>query len=131
MDAVKISCQPYLHSMLENAMDEYFLQQEEPVKSTLLALAGLILQQNRDITAMLSYGMPTYYYKGKRFCYLWVHKKLHQPYIGFIDGNKIDHSALLQEKRSRMKILLIDAEKDLPVKTIQTILQQAISIVTP
>ncbi|NML22031.1 DUF1801 domain-containing protein [Pseudoflavitalea sp. G-6-1-2] len=109
-------------------MDDYFLNQEEPAKSCLLALRSIILQQHVSVTAIWSYGMPTYCFKGKRFCYLWVHKKLKQPYIGIIDGNKMEHPALLQESRSRMKILLIDPEKDLPVKTINAILKKAISL---
>lgn len=114
--------------MSSNELDNWFLKQEEPLKSCLLALRSIILQQGNEITMSLSYGMPTFYYKGKRFCYLWVHKTLHQPYIGIIDGNKIEHPELLQEKRSRMKILLVEMEKDFPLKTIKTILKQAISL---
>lgn len=35
---------------------------------------------------------------------------------------------LIQEKRSRMKIMLLDPEKDLPVKKIETILKKAIDL---
>jgi len=66
-----------------------------------------------------------YCYNGKMFCYLWVHKKFKQPYIGVIEGGKINHPDLLQEKRKRMKILLIDPAKDIPLKTIDTILKEA------
>jgi len=50
------------------------------------------------------------------FCYLWVHKKYGKPYLGIVEGKKIKHPDLLTEKRARMKILLIDPEKDLPAK---------------
>lgn len=116
--------------MSSNELDNWFLQQEEPLKECLLALRSIILQQGDHITMGLSYGMPTFYFKGKRFCYLWVHKTLHQPYIGIIDGNKIEHPELLQEKRSRMKILLIDMEKDFPMKSIKKILKQAIDLLS-
>jgi hypothetical protein len=72
--------------------------------------------------------MPFYCFKGRMFCYLWVHKKLKQPYIGFVEGNNIDHPELVAEKRARMKILLLDRDKDIPVNTILSILQQAISL---
>lgn len=61
-------------------------------------------------------------------CYLWTNKKTGQPYIGFADGNKMDFPELIQEKRSRMKIFMIDAEKDLPVNTITLLLKMAIEI---
>ena len=108
------------------AIDNYYLSQQEPLKSCLLALQKLILTQDTEVTAVWSYGMPFFCYKGKRFCYLWVHKKLKQPYIGIVDGKRVDHPDLLQENRSKMKILLIDPEADLPLEKIKGILNKAI-----
>jgi len=71
--------------------------------------------------------MPFFSYHGKMFCYLWVHKKLHRPYLGMVEGIRLDHPDLMQEKRSRMKIMLFDPNKNLPLKTIVTILQQALN----
>lgn len=65
------------------------------------------------------------------FCYLWVHKTLHKPYIGIVEGKRIEHPDLIQEKRARMKIMLFDANADLPVETIKSILKQAILLVPP
>lgn len=62
------------------------------------------------------------------FCYLWVHKKYHQPYIGIVEGKRFNHPLLLQEKRSRMKIMLVDPYKNLPIKTIATVLQQTLHL---
>ncbi len=108
--------------------DHYYLKQDEPIRSCLLALKAIILSQDKDIAAAWKYGMPFFCYKGKMFCYLWVHKKNHQPYIGFVEGKHLVHKALLQEERARMKILLIDADKDLPVKLIQSLLVQALDL---
>ena len=72
--------------------------------------------------------MPFYFYKGKRFCYLGVHKKYQQPYLGIVDGNKIDHPDLIIEKRARMKILLIDPNKNIPVKKINLILREVLGL---
>ena len=52
------------------ALDDFYLQQNEPVKSCLLALREIILSQDADITNALKYGMPFFCYKGKMFCYL-------------------------------------------------------------
>ena len=111
-----------------SAIDNYFLQQEEPVKSCLIFLRRTILKRSRDITEVWKYGMPFYCFKGKRFCYLWVHKKYNQPYIGIVDGKRIKHPDLLVEKRARMKILLIDPDIDIPVKKVNGILKEVLAL---
>ena len=109
-------------------LDQFYLKQEEPFKSCLLGLRDIILSLDKDITAEWKYKLPFFYYRNKMLCYLWIHKKYKQPYIGFVDGGLIDHPDLLQEKRARMKILLIDAEADLPMDKINDILTSAIYI---
>jgi hypothetical protein len=109
-------------------IDNYFLQKDEPLKSCLLFLREFILGYDENITEAWKYKMPFYCYKGKMFCYLWVHKKTNQPYIGIVEGKRINHPLLIIEKRSRMKIMLLDAEKDIPVNTIETILKMALNI---
>lgn len=64
----------------------------------------------------------------KMFCYLWVHKKHGLPYLGLVEGKRLDHPELVIEKRSRMKILMIDPNKDLPLETIELLLQKAIDL---
>lgn len=110
-----------------NPLDNFFEQKDEPVKGCLQYLR-LLLLGNADITEHWKYGMPFYYYRGKMFCYLWIHKKIHQPYIGWVDGNKINHEDLLQEKRARMKILLINHLDDIPEQKLKSILKQALAL---
>lgn len=107
-------------------IDAFFLQKDEPSRSCLQFLRTFIPQLDKAITEEWKYGMPFYYYKGM-FCYLWVHKKLQQPYIGIVEGAKMNHPDLLLEKRARMKILLIDPEKDIPVSKVKSILKTALS----
>jgi hypothetical protein len=109
-------------------IDLFYLRKEEPVKSCLIALREIILKRDADITVAWKYGMPFFCYKGKIFCYLWVHKTFKQPYIGFVEGRHLNHPKLLIEKRVRMKIFLCDPEKDLPVRTIETILKQSLDL---
>ena len=111
-----------------NPLESYYLQKEEPVKSCLQFLREHILKQDPAITEALKYGMPFFCYKSKMFCYLWVHKTLHKPYLGIVEGKHIEHPDLIQEKRARMKIMLFDANADLPVETIQHILKQALAL---
>ncbi|HEV8513032.1 MAG TPA: DUF1801 domain-containing protein [Cyclobacteriaceae bacterium] len=108
--------------------DNYFLQKEEPIKSCLQFLRAHILKQNEEITEAWKYGMPFFCYKGKMLCYLWVHKTLGKPYLGLVDGKRINHPDLLQEKRARMKIFLIDPTKDVPVRKLNALLKLAIDL---
>jgi len=108
-------------------IDLYYLQKEEPIKSCLLFLRQHILDFDKGITEAWKYRMPFFCYKGKMFCYLWVHKKNGLPYIGIVEGGKIDHPDLIREDRARMKILLIDPNADLPLDTINAILRTALS----
>src|SRR5215831_16823424 len=110
------------------APDNFYLQQDEPMKSCLLALRDIILTQDKEITSAWKYGMPFFCIRGKMFCYLWIHKKYKQPYLGIVEGKCFNHPGLIIEKRSRMKIMLFDPDKDLPIDTISDILQQALTL---
>lgn len=109
-------------------LDNFYLQKDEPTRGCLLALKDIILKQDENISAEWKYGMPFFCYNGKMFCYLWVHKKHHQPYIGIVEGQRFDHPGLIIEKRSRMKIMLFEADKDLPVDMITDILKRALDL---
>ncbi|MCH5599058.1 DUF1801 domain-containing protein [Niabella ginsengisoli] len=109
-------------------IDNFYLQQQEPYKSTFLALKEIILSLDQDISEEWKYGMPFFYYDRKMFCYLWKHKKYDQPYIGIVEGKRLDDPMLIQEKRARMKIMLIDPTKDIPFKKINNILTQALNL---
>lgn len=109
-------------------IDNFFLKPDEPFRSCLQFLRQYILNKDSNITEALKYGLPMYSYKGKMMCYLWTHKKFKQPYIGFVKGAELTHPELLQEKRAKMKILLIDPEKDVPVKKLDGIFKQMIAL---
>jgi hypothetical protein len=109
-------------------IDNYFLQKEEPVKSCLLFLRDYILSYDEAITEVWHYRMPFYFYNGKRFCYVWVQKKNQLPYVGIVDGKLIDHPNLVQEERTRMKILLFDPKKDIPLKTLRSVLDASLKL---
>lgn len=109
-------------------IDRFFSEKEEPDKSCLLALRTFIPTLDEGITEEWKYGLPFFCYRGKMFCYLWIHKKIKQPYIGIVKGKEIDHSLLLLEKRAKMKILLVDPRVDLPVDVIREILGKALEL---
>ena len=108
-------------------LDNFYLQQDEPIRGCLLALIEIILSQDKEVVNTWKYGMPFFCFRRKMFCYLWIHKKYKQPYLGIVEGKRFDHPALITENRSRMKIMLFDPTKDLPIDSINSILQQAVN----
>jgi hypothetical protein len=111
-----------------NHLESFYLNHKEPNQSCLLALKNIILTHDKNITSEWKYGMPFFYYKGKMFCYLWVHKKFKKPYIGFIEGIHINDANLIQENRARIKIMLFNPNEDLPKEMIELILEKAIKL---
>jgi hypothetical protein len=109
-------------------LENFYLKYKEPVRSCFLTLKEIILKQDSLLSSEWKYGMPFFYYSGKMFCYLWFHKKYKQPYIGIVEGYRLNHSELMAENRSRIKIFLINPEEDIPIKKIQEILNSAIKL---
>ncbi len=109
-------------------IDDFFMQLNEPNRGCMLALREIILYQDKEITMAWKYKMPMFCYKNKMFCYLWINKNTSEPYLGVVEGKKIEHPELRIGNRSRMKIILFDPKQDLPVETIQDILQKALNL---
>ncbi|HQX31213.1 MAG TPA: DUF1801 domain-containing protein [Flavobacteriales bacterium] len=109
-------------------LDTFYLTQAEPNKSCLLVLRTIILDQDAHVHETRKYGMPCFCYRKKMFCYLWTDKKTKEPYILFVEGKHLDHPALEQGDRSRMKILRIDPTADLPMVRITGILKNALDL---
>jgi len=109
-------------------LDTFYLTQAEPNKSCLLVLRTIILDQDANVHETRKYGMSCFCYLKKMFCYLWTDKKTKEPYILFVEGKHLDHPALEQGDRSRMKILRIDPNSDLPMDTITGILKSALDL---
>ena len=109
-------------------LHNYYLNKKEPNKSCLLALRSIILNKNTNITETQKWGMPCFCYKKKMFCYLWTDKKTDQPYMLMVEGKYLDHPELEKGERSRMKIFRVNPNQDLPVKTIEDIIQKALDL---
>lgn len=111
-----------------NELDNYYFKKEEPNKSCLLALRDIILKQDDEITETMKWGMPCFCFRKKMFCYLWTDKKTDEPYILMVEGKHLDHPQLEQGSRSRMKIFRVNPNEDLPIDTIEFILNQALDL---
>jgi len=92
----------------------------------MLALRDIILAFDSRIVEAWKYRMPFFCVGKKMFCYLWTDKVTKQPYIGVVEGNKIEHPYLEQGNRARMKVLRVDSEEDLPIESIHEVLSEAI-----
>lgn len=107
-----------------NEHQNFFLRQQEPNSSCLLALRSIILNQHTQISETLKYGMPCFVYGKKAICYLWIDKKTTEPYILFVEGRLLNHPELEIGTRSRMKILRINPHSDIPITVIENIIAQ-------
>ncbi|WP_299430353.1 DUF1801 domain-containing protein [uncultured Maribacter sp.] len=108
--------------------EDFYFNKQEPNKSCLLALRDIILKQSENITETTKYGMPCFCYHNKMFVYLWVDKKSTEPYILFVDGDKLIHSDLEIGKRAKMKIFRVNPTKDIAIEKLNLLLQMAIDL---
>lgn len=108
-------------------LDEFYNNQQEPTKSCLDALRGIILNYKPGITEEWYYRLPCFFYKGEMFCYLYVDKKNGHPYIAMYPGQRLKHPKLVSGNRTQSKILAIHPEKDIPIKTIASVFKEALS----
>ena len=111
-----------------NELDRFYLQLDELHQRCLQFLRQHILNFDKYITEAWKFNMPFFLYKGNRFCYFRMDQRSGNYYMGFNDGKWVDHPALTFEKRSRIKIYMIEPEKDIPADTIDSILKTAISL---
>jgi len=109
-------------------VDNYYLNKSEPNRSCLLALRSIILEQDANITETQKWGMPCFCYKKKMFCFLWTDKKRDEPYILMVEGKHLDHPQLEAGNRSRMKILRIKPNEDIPIDTVTLVLNDALNL---
>ena len=113
---------------MQDQLTHFYLDKEEPLRGTLLALHDYILAFDAEIRAAWKWNTPFFTYLGKNLCYLWMDKKTGFPYIGFIDGHKIEHPMLLSGDRKQIKVLLIHPEEDFPQEAMEAIFAEALEI---
>ncbi len=109
-------------------IDNFYFDQKEPVRSCLLALKSIITDYNTDFEHQWYYRLPCFMYQKQIFCYLWVDKKSQFPYIAIGKGVKLEHPDLIQGKRTFVKLLMIDPDKDIPVDKIHEIFNMAMRL---
>ena len=113
---------------MNSKIENFYLKQEEPIKSCLLTMRSIVLAQDDHISQTIKYGMPCFCYKNKMFAYLWVDKKKNEPYILFVEGKHLNHPTLEIGNRSRMKIFRVNPTQDLPIENINYLLNEALNL---
>lgn len=109
-------------------VDHFYFDKDEPNKSCLLALKTIIINYNSDFEQRWYYRLPCFMHQNKIFCYLWIDHKTQWPYIAIGNGFKINHPDLIQGKRTFTKILMIDPNKDIPIKKIHEVFNAAMKL---
>ncbi len=109
-------------------LDAFYLGLDEPNKGCLLALRDIILEQDDHVSETRKYGMPCFCYKGKMFCYLWIDKKINEPYVLMVEGKYLNHPFLEKGNRARMKTLPINPNEDIPLAQVNRILKDALDL---
>ncbi|GLB52979.1 hypothetical protein NBRC110019_20190 [Neptunitalea chrysea] len=103
-----------------NPLEQFYAKQPEPHRSVFLVLRSYFLAKP-NMTEAYKYGAPFFYCNGKRCFYFWNEKKTNQLYIGVIDGMQLDHPALEQGDRKRMKIFRINPFKDIDMELLDEV----------
>ncbi|MDP1801044.1 MAG: DUF1801 domain-containing protein [Bacteroidota bacterium] len=111
-----------------NYLDNYYFSQAEPQQSCLLFLRNFLLSYSPQIKEQWKYTTAFFTYKKKLFCYFSISKKSRALYIGFVDGNKINHKKLVAEGRKQIRVFYIDPNKDIDIKNLNEILNLAIKL---
>lgn len=106
-----------------NPLENHFLKQPEPQQSCMLFLRKWLIEQGLE--EQYKYMTAMYYFKGKAFCYMTVSGKEKNLYLGFIKGHLMKHPKLEQEGRKQIKVIYLNPEKDLPIKTLNEIVKMA------
>lgn len=107
-------------------LDNYYLNQPEPVQGCLLALKHIILTADDHITETLKYQVPFFYYKGKKLSFLWVNRK--KLMLGFITDKSIYPVVEGMKRKDEMEMIQIDPNKDLPLEMIIERLQHLMKL---
>jgi hypothetical protein len=93
-----------------------------------MALRDIILSSSGQVNETVKYKMPCFAYGNKAMCYLWKDKKTSEPYVLFVDGNKLEHALLETGDRKRMKIFRVNPNEDIEIEILQELLLSAISL---
>ena len=115
-----------------NPLEEYFLNQREPLQSVMLYLRQVIFETLPDIEEKYKYKIPFYYYKGESLCYLNILKNTNYVDFAFINGfNLSNKQNLLKAGRGRkmVKSIAYPTLENIDVKILKETLLESATII--
>lgn len=113
---------------MKNELQDFYLDRIEPNRSCLLALRDIILDFDPNISEAFKWKMPCFCFKNRMFCFLWEDSKTNEPYLLFVEGKHLNHPELEVGNRSRMKIMRINPNLELPMDAIQSVITDAVNL---
>lgn len=113
---------------MNDSLEEWYLKREEPNRSCFLAMREMVRKSDSEVEETIKYGAPCFVYRGRAFCYLWKDKKTNEPYFLLVEGKRLSHPMLETGDRKRMKILRVSPTEDLPIETINAVLEGALNL---
>jgi hypothetical protein len=112
-----------------NPAESYILDQDEPYRSILLQLQGLIEQIVPEVELLYKYRIPFYYLGGKPFCYL--NQARDYVDVGFWHAAYLTRHLDKMEQKGRkiMRSLRYRHSEEIDVKVLSEVLLEASSFV--
>lgn len=110
------------------ALENFYLRLPENVGSCLLALRVQIKNNYPQLDEVYRYGSPFFKREGQSIFYFWIDKKSGHPYLGFLQGFRMQHPSLISGKRTQVKIFEINPDQDLPLELIFQIVDEALEL---
>lgn len=113
---------------MKDLLNNNFFSSTEPQRSCLLFLRDFILGYSNNVSEKWSNNTPFYYLKKKSLCFISYDPKTKIIYISFTKGFLITHKALVSEGRKKARIIYVDPEKDIDLKTLKQVFDMACSL---
>lgn len=107
-------------------LEEFYCLHPEPTKGCLLALRTIILGCHDLMRETWKYQTAFFTLDDEVCCYLLMDKKKKWPYVGIIRGNEIDHEQLIHAGRKKIKVFMVDPEKDIPIDSLNSLLNSVL-----
>lgn len=102
------------------SIDEYIETCSEEIQMKLIRLRKIIMDVSHELSEKISWGMPTFYFKGNV-----IHFAVHKKHIGLYCGAEavIEFSDELQDYKTSNGTIQIPHTKELDKKLIQNIVK--------
>ena len=114
-----------------NPIEQYILNQKEPLQSIMLYLRQVIMETLPEVEEKYKYKIPFYYYNNKPLCYLNILKNTNYVDFAFVNGSRLSNKHKLLKagnNRKMVKSIACSSLENINVTTLKEILLEAISL---